>query len=262
VNEPLTDEQLTEWERLANEATPGPWAYAHTGEKDNSWAVAQAQWPDESPVRPDAGPMDEQETERYVREGEPDDLTSIQAAIIEGVCFSASDTGPLADAVFIATSREAVVALIQEVRRLREDIEDILEGTVRPLREAVEKAEAEVERLREENAAVHDALAKYVNERGKSLNRVETHRKEALKKLEDLRTAALKASPIWTKDGEFQTQALLFIAERLATVERLLSSDAALTRLEKRIALLSSVVDKMETQDPTGRVMRHQQEEL
>jgi hypothetical protein len=95
----------------AEKATPGPWSYAHTGEKDNGWAVGYAEWPDETPVSPDEGDLEDQETVRYLAAGEPDDIESTQATIVESVCFSATDMGNLDDAGFIAHARSDVPAL-------------------------------------------------------------------------------------------------------------------------------------------------------
>lgn len=49
----MDEQRLAEIEARVNAATEGPWCWQATGEKDNSWAVGSAQWPDGSPVRPD-----------------------------------------------------------------------------------------------------------------------------------------------------------------------------------------------------------------
>jgi hypothetical protein len=152
----------------AEKATPGPWSYAHTGEKDNGWAVGYAEWPDETPVSPDEGDLEDQETVRYLAAGEPDDIESTQATIVESVCFSATDMGNLDDAGFIAHARSDVPALAdalievlgekdhwakkahEATVRMRHEAEDAWRrhNAIQVLRD---DAEAELERLKAEN---------------------------------------------------------------------------------------------------------------
>jgi len=83
VSDPLTDEQLAEWERLANAATPGPW---------------EADMPDAQPWTIWAGNGD--------------------VAVADIPRHTLAEYG--ADANFIATSHpQNVLALLAEVRRLR-----------------------------------------------------------------------------------------------------------------------------------------------
>lgn len=79
----ITDEQLAEWEKLANAATPAPWAALFENDVATPDLVCVAKCPS------------------YV-----------------GVPFSANQA-------FIAAAREAIPALIAEVRRLRQEFDDI-----------------------------------------------------------------------------------------------------------------------------------------
>ena len=80
---PITEEQLAELERVEREATPGPWRH-----KVYTWNVA--------------------EVVRLDHDGDEINITT----------WLGRD-----DAAFIAASREALPALIQEVRRLRDAVE-------------------------------------------------------------------------------------------------------------------------------------------
>ena len=85
----ITDDQLATWERLTNEAQPRPWTmgdrygYNDVGHKDFEYIVCRCRYPGGPPVERVAVPIDE------------------------------------ASATFIMAAREAVPALIAEVRRLR-----------------------------------------------------------------------------------------------------------------------------------------------
>lgn len=89
----LTDEQLAEWERLANEAMPGPWECDYSSGSVNSCAPQF--------LLDDEGPL-------WV-----------------------ADYGSTANeqnGEFIAAAREAVPELIAEVRRLREQCKLLLDA--------------------------------------------------------------------------------------------------------------------------------------
>lgn len=102
----VTEAKLAEWERLAEAATPGPW-----------WVTGQP-WGDETSVH--AGPSDDPHTMTFpVCDF---DLMSHQF----GDAFDGTDSDDIPEMVapnmaLIAAARQAVPALIAEVRRLREE---------------------------------------------------------------------------------------------------------------------------------------------
>ena len=101
----MTDEDLKRLEELANAATPGPW-YAHNPDDDycmNVFVVTT------SKAEPDVG-VDERKNDH----GEVVALTLFQAPRVADHASMRWE----ADADFIAVAREAVPALIAEVRRL------------------------------------------------------------------------------------------------------------------------------------------------
>ena len=125
----VTPEQLTEWERLAAEATSGPWAWEATGQQDNAWSLGLT----EPAV---SGEIVETE------DGE-------RPEVVEHVAESGAAESK-ADAAFIAASRTAVPALVEEVRMLREKARECpaCEKLAHNIARA-EAAEAEVVRWRE-----------------------------------------------------------------------------------------------------------------
>jgi len=116
----ITDAELAEWERLANEATAGPWYF-------NGYSAIFS------------GPLSneydriEREIEAKYGDGAP---TSAFAALPETQCayvpVVGGDTGTaqgMKDAAFIAAAREALPRLVAEVRRLRADPAPIVKVT-------------------------------------------------------------------------------------------------------------------------------------
>jgi hypothetical protein len=104
---------LDRLELLAAEATPGPWCWMATGEKDNSWSLGTAVWPDDSPVKAADGELGEQENERWNEEtGEGETATRVDL-IAEH--FGVQNT--FSDAAFIAAcDPEIVLALVRIAR--------------------------------------------------------------------------------------------------------------------------------------------------
>lgn len=90
----MTDiKRIEELKRLAEKATPGPWAYEFTGEKSNDWCVGQV-----------VGPDDELKHGEFV-EGD---------VVVELVAMA--QDGRLADARFIAAANpETVLWLIAQI---------------------------------------------------------------------------------------------------------------------------------------------------
>lgn len=89
----ISEKQLVEWERLANEATDGPWVYG-----ENNCDVYDV-----------------------YSEHDPED--------VDAVCSDMLFPNSKNDAAFIAAAREAVPRLIAEVRRLQDrcdTLEDML----------------------------------------------------------------------------------------------------------------------------------------
>lgn len=89
----ITDEQLAEWEKLANATEPGPWHLK--ADSRNCLCVAT---------------LDE------------DDEDGVDYWIAEMVGSIGDDNDGSQHAMFIAEAREAVPALIAEVRRLRAEL--------------------------------------------------------------------------------------------------------------------------------------------
>jgi hypothetical protein len=129
-------EQIATLERLEQAATPGPWAYEHTAEKSNDWAVGQAFNEDGTAI---AGRIDSS-------------LEWLEDVVIErrlvGSCESSS--AKIADAALIAAMRNALpdlLAAAKEHARLRELLGAVVEharpafrGT--PYRAALDAARA------------------------------------------------------------------------------------------------------------------------
>lgn len=110
-----------ELRRLAEKATPGPWAYDFVGEKSNDWCVGQA--------------VDQNDK---LIEGEVPD--SKDFVVIEHVAEMTD--GNLSDARYIAAANpNTVIALLDETDSLSSQVQS-LNLEVERLREAVEKAES------------------------------------------------------------------------------------------------------------------------
>lgn len=101
----ISNEQLAEWERLANEATPGPWyAYVKT---EASVAIIK-------------DPDDDSDDGSHIRVTENRYYDAIASKkTFEDVCTCGNVEEK--DIAFIAAAREAVPALIAEVRRLQSE---------------------------------------------------------------------------------------------------------------------------------------------
>ena len=116
----ITEQQLTEWERLAAEATPGPWVTKYPFEQDSS------------------------------------------------ACYKVPIPQSEADTDFINAAREAVPALIEEVRRLEKENRQLRERWAdKVVKEApkewggaekLAEAEAEVRRLKKERDSLEETL--------------------------------------------------------------------------------------------------------
>jgi hypothetical protein len=92
------DDDLTELRRLHEAATPGPWAWEMTGDKDNSWGVGIIVDDDENLI---------------TGRNEPG-----ENLLVESVCEAGADGNP-ADAELIVAMRNALPGLLAEVERLR-----------------------------------------------------------------------------------------------------------------------------------------------
>lgn len=140
----ITDEKLTEWNNLADEATSGEWnveLYQNKISRDFNW------W-----VRP------------------------VQGSDIWGVCNTGDENAPRAsqDAKFIAAARTAVPTLIAEVRRLRAENEELRDSlthelgqerdAVRVLLDQKDKIEAENTELKQKVKALEEALSDYYDD--------------------------------------------------------------------------------------------------
>ena len=111
----MTDERLDELERLANAATPGPWAWRIDG--GDHWASNLVRMAVDTPGRKHDGEVI-LDTAKTGLASSCDDVT---AYITSG--YSVDEGRPIAELLanfeLLARSREAVPELIAEVRRLR-----------------------------------------------------------------------------------------------------------------------------------------------
>lgn len=96
--EPMTPERRAEIRARARAATPGPWAYELTGDKDNTWNIGLV-----------LGEDDEQPLSGQIELEQGD--------VIEAICEASLDGTP-DDAAFIAHARTDVPDLLGEVDQL------------------------------------------------------------------------------------------------------------------------------------------------
>jgi len=116
---PNVDPAMAELRRLLDAATPGPWAWEMTGDKDNSWGVGIIVDDDENLItgRNETG----------------------ENLLVESVCEAGADGNP-ADAELIAAMRNALPGLLAEVECHRAEC--------RGYAAMLHEARREVERLR------------------------------------------------------------------------------------------------------------------
>lgn len=119
----MTPERLAELRRLADAATPGPWAWEATSQQDNSWCVGTTDPPHEGEV-----------------------VTDDDTVVVDWVAES-GNAERLADAAFLAASRTAVPDLLDEVERLRAERDGYLTNAA-AWSKSWQEAEAEKGRLR------------------------------------------------------------------------------------------------------------------
>lgn len=110
----INDKRLAELERLCEEATPGPWAWTYIGEKVNGYVVGVCCDKDGKEL---AG---HQEFDLYDEESGVF-VENIVTAQMIGEHEAA--TCNYSDPKFIAASRTAIPELLEEVRRLQNDLE-------------------------------------------------------------------------------------------------------------------------------------------
>lgn len=97
----MTEQELAEYDALANAATPGPWfLHGKRADYEDDFVWAPRDQSADSPYHP----LAQQLAEGYG---------------IESVCHVAASENWDADRAFIAAARSAVPALVAEVRRLR-----------------------------------------------------------------------------------------------------------------------------------------------
>lgn len=125
MSDPLTPEELAELRRLDAEATPGPWR-------------------------------------KY---GGSFDHPIIAASSVELPTVDLGTIGSKADANYVVATRNALPRLLAEIERLRGENTSVREGMRRRvlfMEEEIKKAEAEIERLREELAELTAQEAKVI----------------------------------------------------------------------------------------------------
>ena len=135
----IDDKDLTEWERLAAEATPGPWFH-------DSYSTVHSE------------PLSRlhDEMEQAIPDDAPEDDPRYAMLPAVDICGQKRWTHHAhPDAAFISASRTAVPALVAEVRRLTHGLADAmaenaaLEQVCEERRDRAKAAEAENARLRE-----------------------------------------------------------------------------------------------------------------
>lgn len=119
----ISKEQLEEWRALAEKATGGPWAIESCGEKgDGSNMIGVVFGPDDPDAEtPLSGWIDENEWADKLGEPMADPFYRDE----EVAECAHRNRNHNADAAFIAASRTAVPALVQEIEQLRVALREI-----------------------------------------------------------------------------------------------------------------------------------------
>lgn len=150
----LTDEQIAALRALAEQATPGPWAYEATAEKSNDWAVGQAF---DEHGHPLSGRLDTS-------------VEWLEDRIITRRLIGESEDAPrLADAAYIAAANPAVLlALLIEMQEWRTALDELHVSNWIGVVDGLTPGEA-VRKLLEyaldqERAALRDELARALAE--------------------------------------------------------------------------------------------------
>lgn len=112
------DARLREIAERAERAIPGPWCYMATGDKDNSWSLGTAVWPDDTPV---SGFVNDQEQERFDEET----MEGEQATPVDLIAEHYGIDNTFDEADFIAHAREDVPWLLALLKERDERIETL-----------------------------------------------------------------------------------------------------------------------------------------